>query len=411
MSTPRNTSLSPALTLLMAIATGLTVASNYYAQPLLHTIAQQLGLSTASAGSIVITAQLSYGAGLFLLVPLGDLLEQRRLIVTMTLLSAAGLVLSAMAPNLTLLLLGTAITGLFSVVAQVLVPMAASLAHPQHRGRVVGTLMSGLLLGILLARTAAGLVSSLADWRAIYWLAAALLTLCAVALAFSLPRRRQSAGLGYGQLLGSVLTLFVEEPVLRLRALLGLLTFCLFGLFWTPLAFVLSAAPYGYCDATIGLFGLAGAAGALAANAAGRLADRGKGSLATLIGLATLLAAWLPLAFAGRSLWALLLGVLVLDLAVQLVHVSNQNAVYALRPLARNRLNAGYITCYFIGGALGSTLGAQLYARLGWPGIVGAGVAISALALVVWLTRATASSAPSAQRDSSSSPDIDLRSR
>ncbi|WP_455921519.1 MFS transporter [Pseudomonas putida] len=405
MPASRDTPLSRALILLMSIATGLTVASNYYAQPLLHTIAGQLGLNTASAGSIVITAQLSYGAGLFLLVPLGDLLEQRRLIVGMTLLSAAGLLLSAFAANLPLLLLGTAITGLFSVVAQVLVPMAASLASPEHRGRVVGTLMSGLLLGILLARTAAGLVSSLAGWRAIYLLAALLLALCALALALSLPRRQQSAGLRYPQLLASVLTLFVEEPVLRLRALLGLLTFCLFGLFWTPLAFVLSAPPYGYSDAVIGLFGLAGAAGALAASAAGRLADRGKGGLATLIGLAALLAAWLPLAFAGQSLWALLLGVLVLDLAVQLVHVSNQNAVYALRPQARNRLNAGYITCYFIGGALGSTLGAQLYSRFGWVGIVCAGVLLSTLALMIWLTHETAR----ARAAGNSSGNIDLR--
>lgn len=409
MPASRNTALSPALILLMAIATGLTVASNYYAQPLLHTIARQLGLSTATAGSIVITAQLSYGAGLFLLVPLGDLLEQRRLIVCMTLLSAAGLLLSAMAPNLPLLLLGTAITGLFSVVAQVLVPMAASLAQPEHRGRVVGTLMSGLLLGILLARTAAGMASSLVDWRAIYWLAAALLTLCAIALGLSLPRRHQSAGLRYGQLLGSVLTLFVEEPVLRLRAILGLLSFCLFGLFWTPLAFMLAGPAYGYSDAIIGLFGLAGAAGALSASAAGRLADRGKGNLATLIGLAALLAAWLPLAFAGKSLWALLVGVLVLDLAVQLIHVSNQNAVYALRPQARNRLNAGYITCYFIGGALGSTLGTQLYDHLGWAGIVGAGAAISTLALAVWFCRPTPGTKPAAQSGSNSSPDIDMR--
>ena len=387
MPAHRDTPLSSALILLMAIATGLTVASNYYAQPLLHTIAQHLGLSTASAGTIVITAQLSYGAGLFLLVPLGDLFEQRRLIVVMTLLSASGLLISAYAPSLPILLLGTAMTGLFSVVAQVLVPMAASLASPERRGRVVGTLMSGLLLGILLARTAAGLVSTLADWRTIYLLAAAALTLCAIALGLSLPRRQQSAGLSYPQLLGSVLTLFVEEPILRLRAVLGLLSFCLFGLFWTPLAFLMAAPPYGYSDATIGLFGLAGAAGAMAASAAGRLADRGRGNLATLIGLGASLAAWVPLIFAGHSLWALLLGVLILDLAVQLTHVSNQNAVYALRPQARNRLNAGYITCYFIGGALGSTLGTQLFERYGWNGIVCAGMAISVLAMGIWLAR------------------------
>ncbi|MDE1164167.1 MAG: MFS transporter [Pseudomonas sp.] len=376
--------LSRALILLMAIATGLAVASNYYAQPLLHTLAGQFGLSTAVAGSIVITAQLSYGAGLFLLVPLGDLFEQRRLVVSMTLLSATGLVLSALAVNLPMLLLGTAMTGLFSVVAQVLVPMAAGLASAQTRGRVVGTLMSGLLLGILLARTAAGLASSAGDWRAIYLLAAALLVICALCLARALPARRVHAGLRYPALLGSVLRLFVEEPVLRVRAFLGLLSFCLFGLFWTPLAFMLAAPPYGYTDGVIGLFGLAGAVGALAASAAGRLADKGQGEIATTLGLIALLATWLPLAFAGQSLAALLLGVLVLDLAVQLVHVSNQNAIYALRPDARNRLNAGYMTCYFIGGALGSTLAAQLYQPYGWTGIVTAGSAISLLALLTW---------------------------
>ena len=377
--------LSRALTLLMAIATGLAVASNYYAQPLLHSIAQQFNLSTASAGSIVVTAQLSYGVGLLLLVPLGDLFEQRRLIVTMMSISTLGLLISALSASLPWLLLGTALTGLFSVVAQVLVPMAAGLSDPGQRGRVVGTLMSGLLLGILLARTAAGFMATLGDWRSIYLLAAGLMTLCTLALLRALPSRNQSAGMRYPALIGSVFRLFAEEPVLRLRSLLGLLAFSLFALFWTPLAFLLSAEPYHYTDAIIGLFGLAGAAGALAANWAGRLADRGKGSMGTLVGLLALLLAWLPLAFAQSSLAALLVGVLVLDLAVQLVHVSNQNAVIALRPEARNRLNAGYITCYFIGGALGSLLGTQLFQAYGWDGIALAGTIIGGLALAVWL--------------------------
>ena len=376
--------LSTALILLMATATGLAVASNYYAQPLLHTIAQELGLSMSSAGTVVITAQLSYGAGLLLLVPLGDLFEQRRLIVSMTVLSALGLLLSAFAPSLPLLLLGTAVTGLFSVSAQVLVPMAASLTDPQSRGRVVGTLMSGLLLGILLARTVAGSLSSAGDWRTIYLLAAALMFISAIALYCALPNHHQSAGLSYPKLLGSVFRLFVEEPVLRLRALLGLLTFSLFALFWTPLAFLLALPPYGYSDAVIGLFGLAGAVGAVAANWAGRMADRGKGQQATTAGLLVLLACWLPMAFAGSSLAALLIGVLALDFAVQLVHVSNQNAVFQIRPAARNRLNAGYITCYFIGGALGSLAGAQTYPVYGWEGIVMVGAVIATLTLAVW---------------------------
>ncbi|MFK3774834.1 MFS transporter [Pseudomonas sp. NPDC089406] len=381
MHTP---TLSRALILLMATATGLAVASNYYAQPLLHSIAEQFGLSTASAGSIVIAAQLSYGAGLLLLAPLGDLFEQRRLIVTMVLISTAGLVISACAPNLPWLIVGTALTGLFSVVAQILVPMAAALSAPDQRGRAVGTLMSGLLLGILLARTAAGFMAELGGWRSIYVLAAVLMAITAVALYRSLPQHHSHAGLKYPALIGSVFRLFAEEPVLRLRSLLGLLSFSLFALFWTPLAFLLSNAPYHYSDAVIGLFGLAGAAGALAANWAGRLADRGKGALGTTVGLTALLLSWVPLGFAQSSLAALLLGVLLLDLAVQLVHVSNQNAVIVLRPEARTRLNAGYITCYFIGGALGSLLGTQLFEVYGWDGIVVTGLVIGALALLVW---------------------------
>lgn len=380
--------LSRTLILLMATATGLAVASNYYAQPLLHSIAQQFGLSTASAGSIVIAAQLSYGAGLLLLAPLGDLFEQRRLITVMTVIATLGLVISACAPGLPWLILGTALTGLFSVVAQILVPMAASLSEPQQRGRAVGTLMSGLLLGILLARTAAGFMAELGGWRSIYVLAAVLMAITAVALYRSLPQHHSHAGLKYPALIGSVFRLFLEEPVLRLRSLLGLLAFSLFALFWTPLAFLLANPPYHYSDAVIGLFGLAGAAGALSANWAGRLADRGKGQLGTTGGLVVLLLSWVPLGFAQQSLLALLLGVLMLDLAVQLVHVSNQNAVIALRPEARTRLNAGYITCYFIGGALGSLLGTQLYQRQGWLGIVAAGLVIGALALLAWLLAA-----------------------
>ncbi|MFV3405016.1 MFS transporter [Pseudomonas sp. NY15463] len=381
MNTP---TLGRALILLMATATGLAVASNYYAQPLLHSIAEHFGLSTASAGSIVIAAQLSYGAGLLLLAPLGDLFEQRRLIVSMTLIASVGLLISACAQSLPWLIVGTALTGLFSVVAQILVPMAAALSAPEQRGRAVGTLMSGLLLGILLARTAAGFMAVLGGWRSIYILAAVLMAITALALYRSLPQHHSHAGLKYPALIGSVFRLFAEEPVLRLRALLGLLSFSLFALFWTPLAFLLSSAPYHYSDAVIGLFGLAGAAGALAANWAGRLADRGKGALGTTIGLTALLLSWVPLGFAQQSLAALLLGVLVLDLAVQLVHVSNQNAVIALRPEARTRLNAGYITCYFIGGAFGSLLGTQLFQRYGWDGIVVAGLIIGALALLAW---------------------------
>lgn len=371
------------LILLIAFATGIAVASNYYPQPLLHTIAEEFGLSYAKAGIVVTTAQLSYAAGLILLVPLGDMFERRGLIVSMTLLAALGLVLSALSTSLPLLLLGTAMTGLFSVVAQVLVPFAATLAAPAERGRVIGTVMSGLLLGILLARTVAGGLSAIGDWKTVYWLAAGLMVLTALALARALPRYRETAGLSYPRLLVSVAGLFRDEPLFRQRTLLGALSFALFAMLWTPLAFLLAAPPYEYSDAVIGLFGLAGAAGTLAANLAGRLADGGKVGLATRIGLIVLLLSWLPLAFAQSSLTALLAGVLLLDLAVQLCHVSNQNVVYKLRPEARNRLNAGYMTGYFIGGSLGSLSSAALFEQYGWTGVSVAGAGVALLALLV----------------------------
>lgn len=375
--------LSIPLLWLMAAATGLAVATNYYAQPLLSTIAVEFGTSEMAAANIVTVAQLSYGAGLLLLVPVADLRERKGLILVLMLLAAAALAFNAFAPTLPALLLGTAVAGFCSVVAQVLLPFAATLAAPEQRGRAVGTVMSGLLLGILLARTVAGGISALLDWRAVYAVAAVSMVVCALALGRFLPRFKEDAGLSYIDALKSVVQLFVQEPVLRIRALLGMLSFALFSLFWTPLAFLLSAPPYGFSDAAIGLFGLVGAAGALAATWAGRLADKGQGALGTWLGLLGLLLAWIPLGFAEVSLTALLAGVVLLDLAVQLVHVSNQSAIYAMRPQARNRLNAGYMTCYFAGGASGSALAAYLYVRAGWPGIVGAAVCLAVLGICV----------------------------
>ncbi len=368
----------------MAFATGVAVASNYYAQPLLHTIAGSLDISFARAGILVTAAQLSYGLGVILLVPLGDMFERRRLIVVMSLLSATGLVISALSQQFLWLVVGTALTGLFSVVAQVLVPFAATLARPEERGRVVGVMMSGLLLGILLARTVAGALSSLGDWRTVYWMAAGAMVLTTLALYRALPRFHEHAGLGYFALLRSIGTLFAQEPVFRLRTLLGALSFAMFAIFWTPLAFLLAAEPYHYSDATIGLFGLVGAAGTLAAGIGGRLSDRGKAGLATTAALVLLAASWLPLGFSAHSLIALLVGVIVLDLAAQLLHVSNQNVVFALRPEARNRLNAGYITGYFVGGALGSLVSAQMYQRFGWTGVCLTGAAVAMMALLAW---------------------------
>ncbi len=370
---------------LMAATTGLAVASNYYAQPLLQLIASNLRVSVHSTGMLVTTAQLGYALGLVLLVPLGDLLERRKLIVGMLLLTATGLLISAISSHLITLMIGTAIAGLFAVVAQILVPLGATMAAPNERGKVVGQIMSGLLMGILLARTAAGILSQWGGWRVIYWLAAGLLLMLAAILWRRLPADRPTAGLRYPQLLASIAQLLMQHAGLRLRALLGAVSFAAFSVLWTSLALLLSAAPYHYNAATIGLFGLAGAASTLAASLVGKWADQGGDGSATTWGLFGLLVSWVLLALGGQSLWALILGILVLDFAVGAVHVTNQNVIYREHAASRNRVTSGYMTCYFIGGAIGSLASSQAFQYAGWSGVVAVGAIICLLGLVVWL--------------------------
>ncbi|MEU7039558.1 MFS transporter [Streptomyces varsoviensis] len=375
--------------LLMSVATGLSVAGNYFAQPLLDVIGRDLGLSASTAALVVTVAQTGYGLGLLLLVPLGDLVDRRRLAVGLCAATAVFLTVTASAPNGTLLLVGTALTGLASVAAQVVVPYAATLAAPAERGRTVGTVMTGLLLGILLARTAAGLLADLGGWRTVYWVNAVLMLLMAVALRLRLPvLPTPRGGRGYPALIGSTLRMFADEPVLRWRAALGALTFAPFSVLWTALVFLLSGPSYGWSEAAIGLLGLVGAAGSLAASTAGRLADRGLVQHVSGIGALLLLGSWGLLALAGGggpwALAALLAGVIILDLAVQGVHISNQNLVYAVRPEARNRLNSAYMTSYFVGGAIGSALTSAVWGAAGWGGVCALGAALSAAGAVVW---------------------------
>lgn len=376
--------LSPSLILLMSIATGLAVASNYYAQPLLDTIARNFSLSASTAGFIVTAAQLGYAAGLLFLIPLGDMFERRMLIVSMTLLAAGGMLITACSQSLAMLILGTALTGLFSVVAQILVPLAATLATPDKRGKVVGTIMSGLLLGILLARTVAGLLANLGGWRTVFWVASVLMALMAIALWRGLPKMKSETHLNYPQLLGSVFSLFTHDKLLRTRAMLGCLTFANFSILWTSMAFLLAAPPFNYSEGTIGLFGLAGAAGALGARPAGGFADKGKSHLTTTAGLLLLLLSWWAIWLGHSSVPMLIIGILVLDLTVQGVHITNQTVIYRIHPDARNRLTAGYMTSYFIGGAAGSLISASAWQHAGWAGVCLAGMTVAILNLLVW---------------------------
>ncbi len=376
--------LSPALILLMSVATGLAVASNYYAQPLLETIARNFSLSASSAGFIVTAAQLGYAVGLLFLVPLGDMFERRAMIVSMTLLAAGGMLITASSQSLAMMIFGTALTGLFSVVAQILVPLAATLASPEKRGKVVGTIMSGLLLGILLARTVAGLLAGIGGWRTVYWVASVLMVVMALALWRGLPKVKSETHLNYPQLLGSVFSLFTHDKLLRTRALLGCFTFANFSILWTSMAFLLAAPPFNYSEGMIGLFGLAGAAGALGARPAGGLADKGKSHITTTASLVLLLLSWAAIWYGHVSVLALIVGILVLDFTVQGVHITNQTVIYRVKPEARNRLTAGYMTSYFIGGAAGSLISASAWQHAGWAGVCAVGAVMAILNLLVW---------------------------
>jgi predicted MFS family arabinose efflux permease len=376
--------VSRGLVLLLAVACGATVANLYYAQPLLNTLARAFSVSQGTAGLLITISQIGYVLGLALLVPSGDLQERRGLISLALVVTAAGLVVAAVAPGFAVFAAALALVGFSSTVAQVIVPMSASLAAESERGRVVGTVMSGLLIGILLARTVSGLLAAALGWRVVFWVAAGIMVALAVTLRARLPRVPPTTELGYGGALRSVLSLIAAEPVLRLRMALGFFAFGCFSTLWTSLSFLLSAPPFNYGNAIIGLFGLAGVAGAVAATGAGRLADRGYGRHATWATAFVLIAAW-PILYAGKTsaLW-LIVGIAVLDLGVQGIHISNQSAIYALAPEARSRLTTAYMVSYFLGGAALSAISSVVYASNGWDGVCVVGATTGLLALVLW---------------------------
>jgi predicted MFS family arabinose efflux permease len=342
--------ISRPMVLLLAVTCGAAVANLYYAQPLLHTIASAFSVSNSAAGLLVTVTQAGYVVGLALLVPLGDLLERRRLIALMLLVAAAGLGVAAAAPSFAVFALAVGVLGVTAVLAQIIVAMSSSLAGEHERGGVVGTVMSGLLIGILLARTISGLVAQLLGWRVIFVVAAVAMVLLSGVLRLALPRVPSTERLRYPALLRTVLELVRDEPLLRQRMLLGATAFGCFSVLWTSVAFLLSGAPYHYGNAVIGLFGLAGLAGALAAPVAGRLSDRGHGRLAMSGSIIVLLLSWGLLAFGRSSVIALIAGIVVLDLGAQAMHISNQSAVYSLHGQARSRLTTAYMVAYFSGG-------------------------------------------------------------
>jgi predicted MFS family arabinose efflux permease len=391
---PPASRLTRRLLVTLAIATGVAAANLYYAQPLLHTIGDRFDASESRTGLIVTGSQVGYAVGLALLVPAGDLFNRRRFVPRMLVGAAVMLGVAAAAPSLPVLILAATSIGLLVVVTQILVPLAAELADDGQRGKAVGTVMTGLLLGVLLARTASGLIAAVAGWRGVYVVGAVLTAVLAGVLRAQLPDELPRAARSYGGMLRSAARLARTEPELRRSAALGSLAFATFSVFWTTIAFLLADPPFGYADSTIGLLGLVGAAGALAASGAGRLADRGHTRSGRLVS-GVLLAASFAILWLGRdSIAWIVIGVIVLDLGVQGTHILNQSTIYEIAPDARSRINAVYMTSYFVGGALGSAAGAFVYDRRGWGAVCVLGAVLGLLGIGVAARR------PAAPRDS-----------
>lgn len=366
---------------LMSLACGVSVANLIYNQPLLGDFAKDFSATPEAAGQVASVSQIGYGLGLLFLLPLGDLVERRRLVIALTLLCAALMAATAFAPTISLLILAHLFIGVTSMSAQVLIPMGVEMAPPERRGHTVGTLMTGLLGGILLARTLSGVVADQFGWRAMYGLAAVMMVVLGGALALRLPHRPPALRMSYGKLMGSLWELLRTQPRLWPATLVSALSFASFSVFWTALSFLMMEHFHrGASEA--GLFGVVGLVGALGAPMAGRISDRLGSAFLVTVSLIVCAVAF-GLMWAWITIPSLIIGVLLMDLGAQSVQVAEQSKVIALVPEARSRLNALYMVGRFAGGAFGSVTGAIAWAHGGWTGVCVSSILMTALALVV----------------------------
>lgn len=377
--------LSTTTTWVMAVTVAVIVANNYYIQPLLAQIAGTFGLTVDRVGTVAMLGQVGTALGMLLFVPLGDMFERRSLILLLTLGECVALVLMALAPNAVWLTVAAILVGALTANVHVVVPFAAHLASRAQRGRVVGTVVGGILMGVLLARTFSGMIGAWLGWRAVYAIAAGMMLLLAGVVWRLLPRSAPEMAMTWGALMRSTVGLVRRHALLRESALLGALFFAGFSAFWTTLVFFLGSASYHFetPSATAGLFGLVGALGALAAPSIGHLSDGHGPRFTILVALWLTFGSFLLMGLLGRNLAGLIVGVILMDLGVQAGHVSNQSRIYGIDPAARGRLNTVYMFCYFIGGGLGSLLGALCWHRAGWWGVCGVGAGAMVLALVI----------------------------
>lgn len=365
MNAQLDISQNKALLWLMAIACGLCAGANYYCQPLIHSIQQYYQVPESQVALTVTFAQVSYALGLLFIVPVGDIINKTKLIPLLMFFAAIGLLICAFAVNLPMLWVGTVIVGLFSVAAQVLIPLATMAVRPEKTGEVVGFLMSGLLVGLLLSTSLAGLLSNLFNWRLIYIVSSILMLVLAFLLRKRLPHV-PTIKMSYGKIFKSMATLLNEEKRLIYRALIGGFAFGAMSILFSTIAVLLTSKPFELADVMIGLVTLIGVFGALSTTKIGKIADRGHTDLLTWIGIVVLAISWIFLYFGGKSLISYMLGYGVINLGLAIVHTSNQNIIFRLRPNAKSRINSIYMTVYFTGGACGSALGVYAWHHGGW---------------------------------------------
>jgi len=376
--------MSRRLTLLFAVAAGAAIANLYWAQPLLGFIAGDLRAATATAGWLVTATQVGYAVGVLLLVPLGDVLDRRRFVPVMLLTSAGALLLCALAPSIGVLLLALGVLGVTTISGQVLAPLAGDLAGDAHRGRVVGAVGSGTLTGILASRMISGFVAGAAGWRMVFAVAAVVAVLFAVGLYRVIPPLALRTRVLYPALIASVGAVVMRERAARWTLVLAATGFAAFTLLWTALTFLLSGPPFRYPVPVIGLFGLAGLAGALTVQHAGRLHDRGWSLAATGVAWVLALGAFVVAAFAGRSVVLVIIVIIMIDVALQGQALLNRARLFAVSHEARSRLNTALGTGNFIGGAIGSAAATALWSAGGWTAVTITGTALCCFALTVW---------------------------
>ncbi|WP_260871654.1 MFS transporter [Bacillus sp. X1(2014)] len=381
--------MSKKLILLMSLACGMAVANLYYNQPLLADMGRTFHATAHQVSNIAMFTQIGYAVGMFLFVPMGDMKERRQLIASLLIAVTISLIGIATAQNLLWINLASLAVGVTTVAPQIILPLAAQLAAPMERGKVIGNIMGGLFIGILLARTVSGLIGGSLGWRTMYWIAAAMMLALAIILRTFLPKSYPESRLSYPGLYKSIGHLIVNQPILREASLIGAMLFGSFSVFWTSLSFFLEGEPYHYGSEVAGLFGLVGIVGVAGAPVVGRLADRFNAK--TMVGLLTgiSLLSYLFFGFLGTSLWAIFVGVVLLDLGVQGAQVSNQTRIYSLIPEARSRLNTVYMVSYFLGGSLGSTLSGYAWSWWKWQGVCLTGGLMIVIALIIWAVHRT----------------------